>query len=400
MCPVFLLLPNLLPAQILPRSMNDAATPRLRTTGVHFLTESPAQRVAAEAAFHMLLARLGLSDAVRRSPAPDDEPSVSFSLRPELAATWLPDHDTTGLADRLKLDTTANTDDLEREILIAMLASPVAFPFPGMEELAAHVHIRRNIVLAGRKTALNFHTTEVDRPDDCWSYSEDDGFTVRPGHALIPALQKATQPDASGRLYSFSCYRATEYVILLAIAEELQQCNPPLLAALQQRWERRAIMSGKFHDVFLREYGTMEDPLPPRYYVPGDRLWFRNPDEHSSDVSGYEGSWVFYLGGGLFTNFWQREKPFTLTAKCVEIYHWRDATCTDAQGDLRIDESIVEARVKASLADPHETARILSLMMRMRDPKGVYVAGGCIDTSRECPRWVCAGTSDMVLPDT
>ncbi len=379
--------------------MNEATTPRLRTAGVHFITGSPTARATAETAFQTLLARLGLGDAVCHSSAPDDELAAGFCLRPELAAAWLPDHDTTGLADRLKLDTTASTDDLEREILIAMLASPVAFPFPGFDELVAHVHIRRNIVQAGRKTALAFHTTEVDRPEDCWSYSEDDGFTVRPGHALIPALQKATQPDASGRLYSFSCYRATEYVILLAIAEELQQCNPQLLAALQQRWERSAIMSGKFHDVFLREYGTMEDPLPPRYYVPGDRLWFRNPDEHSSDVSGYEGSWVFYLGGGLFTNFWKREKPFTLTAKCVEIYHWRDATYTDAHGHLRIDEDIVEAGVKASLADPQETARILSLMMRMRDPKGVYVAGGCIDTSRECPRWVCTGTADMVLPE-
>ncbi|WP_341909359.1 hypothetical protein [Polaromonas sp. YR568] len=380
--------------------MTEATTPRLRTAGVHFITGSPTARATAETAFQTLLARLGLGDAVCHSSAPDDELAAGFCLRPELATTWLPDHDTTGLAERLKLDTTASTDDLEREILIAMLASPVAFAFPGFDELVAHVHIRRNIVQAGRKTALAFHTTEVDRPEDCWTYSEDDGFTVRPGHALIPALQKATQPDASGRLYSFSCYRATEYVILLAIAEELQQCNPPLLAALQQRWERSAIMSGKFHDVFLREYGTMEDPLPPRYYVPGDRLWFRNPDEHSSDVSGYEGSWVFYLGGGLFTNFWKREKPFTLTAKCVEIYHWRDATYTDAQGHLRIDENIVEAGVKASLADPQETARILSLMMRMRDPKGVYVAGGCIDTSRECPRWVCTGTSDMVLPAT
>ncbi len=379
--------------------MNDAVTPRLRTAGVHLLTPALAARPGTHGGFTELLARLGLQDAVCPAAMPGDTAHTGLCLRPDLAAQWLPDHDTTGLAARLKLDTTASTDDLEREILIAMLASPAAFTFPSAGELAAHVRIRRNIVQAGRKTALAFHTTEVDRPEDCWTYSDDNGFTVRPGHALISALQKATQPDASGRLYSFSCYRATEYVILLAIAEELQQCNPPLLAALQQRWERRAIMSGRFHDVFLREYGTMDEPLPPRYYVPGDRLWFRNPDEHSSDVSGYEGSWVFYVGGGLFTNFWKRELPFTLTAKCVEIYHWRHATYTDTEGELRINEAIVEARVKATLADPDETRRVLALMMRWREPKGVYAEGGCIDTSREGPRWVCPGTSDVVLPE-
>lgn len=171
-----------------------------------------------------------------------------------------------------------------------------------------------------------------------------------------------------------------------------------MLAELQQQWERRAIASGQFHDVFLHEYGSMQAPLPPRYYVPGDRLWFRNPDAHSSDVSGYEGSWVFYLGGGLFTNFWKREQPYTLTAKCVELFHWRHATYRDAAGELRIDEDIVEERVKASMADPAEMAQILALMLRLREPQGVYQSGGCIDTSREYPRGVCPGSAELVLP--
>jgi hypothetical protein len=49
--------------------------------------------------------------------------------------------------------------------------------------------------------------------------------------------------------------------------------------------------------------------------------------------------------------------------------------------------------------DPVELNRILDLMMRLRDPSGVYADGGCIDTSREYPRCVCPGTSDIILPD-
>lgn len=369
--------------------------------GVHLHAATADALAAASYRFLVQLEQLGLQDAVETEEfAAQNSTGVvrRFRLSAGLAAIWAPGLDTLGLAERLQLDTLNSSDDLEREILLAMLLSPVAFEFPSHEELASAVHVRRNIVLAARKTALEFHTTEVNRPEDCWTYSEDDGFTVRPGYALIPALQKATQPEASGKLYSFSCYRATEYVILLAIAQELETCNPPLLAALQQRWERRAIMSGKFHDVFLREYGSMAQPLPPKYYVPGDRLWFRNPDEHSSDVSGYEGSWVFYIGNGLFTNFWKREQPYTLTAKCLELFHWRHATYTDEAGELRINEEIVEAGVKASGADPVEASRILDLMLRMREPKGVYQSGGCIDTSREYPRWMRPGTADMVLP--
>jgi len=258
--------------------------------------------------------------------------------------------------------------------------------------------MRRNIVLAARKTALAFYTAEADRPEDCWTHDDERGFTVRPGHALIAALQKATQPEASGKRYAFSCYRATEYVLLLAIAQELQLSNPALLAALQRQWEYRAIMSEAFRAVFLREHGSMEAPLPPGYYVPGDRVWFRNPDAHSSHATGYEGSWVLYLGGGLFTNFWTADPPYTLHSKCLEMFQWRHAAYTDSTGEVRINEDLVTARLKALAADPAQTAQILQQMLRLRDTQGVLQSGGCLDASREYPRRVCPGTADLVLP--
>ena len=321
-----------------------------------------------------------------------------FQLRSDLARIWAPELDTTSLHLHLKQGTAPSEYDLDREIVSSMLLSPLGFDFPSYAELAAAVRIRRNIVVAARKTTLAFGTAEADRPDDSWTYVDDKGFTVKAGCALIAALIKATQPEVSGRRYSFSCYRATEYVILLAIAQELERSNPPLLARLQHQWETRPIMSGQFHDVFLHEYGTMQAPLPPKYYVPGDRLWFRNPDAHSSDASGYEGSWVFYLGGGRFTNFWKQGQSFTLTDKCVEIFHWRHATFTDSEGELRINEDIVEQRVAQTLLDAALTAEVMQQMLRLRDAQGVYDKGGCIDATREAPRTVCPGTAAIVLP--
>lgn len=323
---------------------------------------------------------------------------IRFRLRSEFSDAWTPGCDTTQLCKKRDLDTRRNTSDLEREILLTMLVGPIAFEFPSYDELASAVRIRKNIVEAARKTALSFHTTEAERPADYWTYVEGRGFTLLPGKSLITALQKATQPDASGMLYSFSCYRATEYVTLLGVAQELAVCNPDLLSRLQRHWEYRAIMSGEFHEVFLREHGSMSNPLPLKYFVPGDRTWFRNPDDHSSDVTGYEGSWVMYLGGGLFTNFWKRDQPYTLTTKCLEMYHWRNATYRDQAGELQIDEKIVEKKVRDSVDDPAETRRILEKMLRYREPGGVYIDGGCIDTTREYLRWVCPTTSDLVLP--
>lgn len=350
-----------------------------------------------------LLARLGLPDllpvVIAERSALGTGASLSLRLRPEQVDAWAPGFNTLQLSRTLGLDTTGSVEDLTREIVVSMLMGPVAFEFPSLDELVSAVRIRINIVQAARKTTLAFCTSEAERPQDCWTYDEDWGFTVRPGVSLIRALEMATQPDLSGGLYSFSCYRASEYLILLGIAQEIACCNPPLYAQLQAMWARHPIKSGKFHDVFLHEQGSMDEPLPPYYFVPGDRTWFRNPDEPSADASGFEGSWVMYLGSGLFNNFWKRDQPYTLTEKCLEIYHWRHGLYRDAQGDERIDEALVARRVAESRQDPSEVARIVAHMARYREPRGVYTAaGGCIDTTREFARWVCPGTADLVLP--
>lgn len=342
---------------------------------------------------------LGLIDHVAANDL-TDKSGMAFRLNGATAREVIGNADEISLCDSIDLDPIGNPDDLEREILLAMMLSPVRFSFRSHDELASAVRIRKNIVTAAHQTALAFDTTAAaERPGDCWAYSEERGFTVLPGKSLIEALRKATQPEVSGNLYDFSCYRATEYVFLLGLAEELAACNPALLARLQKQWETRAIKSGEFHEVFLIEYGSMGNPLPPRFYVPGDRLWFRNPDDHSSDVKGYEGSWVFYLGGGLFSNFWKRNQPYTLTRKCLEIYHWRNGTYTNEAGELCMDEDQVEARVRESLANPGESAAILRLMMRWRDPQGVYANGGCIDTSREYARTICHNVAELALPN-
>lgn len=369
---------------------------RFAHSGGFFFPDSPAAR--PDAAWHRLqswLRGLGLDGCAVRAP---NGAGLHLHVPDDLARQWAPGCDTTALAHTLALDAAGNTSDLEREIALALMLGPAPAVFPSVDELVSAVRMRRYIAEAARLTELNFHTEAAERPPAFWRYGEDSGFTLMPGRRLIDALRAATQPDATGRLYSFSCYRATEYVILLGIAQELEQANPALLARLERQCEHRAIRSGEFHRVFLREHGSPQAPLPPRYYVPGDRAWFRNPEERSSDVTGYEGSWVIYLGGGLFANFWKRGRPYTLEAKCTEMFHWRHALRTDAHGALTVDEAEVERLVQQTAQRPHEAASILQTMLRLRGTQGPDGQGGCVDASRESPRWVRPGTLDLVLP--
>jgi hypothetical protein len=312
------------------------------------------------------------------------------------AHAWMPGFDTLSLADTLKLDVSHSEDDLLREIWLTLLNCPVLLEFPSVEELLVAVRIRRSIVRNAERTCLNFDLDAIERPQNCWRYSEETGFVLLPGSPLIDSLKKACQPEEGGPWYSFSCYRATEYVILLAIAEEAQNSHPELLRHLQKQWEKKAISSGRYHDVFMIEQGTLEKPVPIHYYVPGDRVWFRNPDPHSSDVPGFEGSWVFYLGGGMFANFWKRDRPFNLLTKCLEIHHWRDGAFTNEHGELKMDETKVEQLVAQTLESPEATARVFERMHRLRDAQGIYAEGGCMDATREAPRFVLAPHTDLL----
>jgi hypothetical protein len=167
------------------------------------------------------------------------------------------------------------SDSILHEIISAMLSSQELMIFPSYQELISAIHIRKNIVEAAQKTRLSFATTSAERPKDYWTYDSHTGFTILPEVSLKIALKKATQPGLLEQPYSFSCWRATEYIFLLALAQELETCNPQLLRSLQNQWQQCAIKSDAFNNAFLSHLGSAESPLPARFYIPGDRVWFR-----------------------------------------------------------------------------------------------------------------------------
>lgn len=365
--------------------------------GVHIKCPSREQAHETERDVRRRLTALGLHELIK-AVQPATPFDVAFALRTEEAERLTPGGDTLQLASLLQLDSRSSADDLEREILGAMLAAPVPFRFPSHAEFEASVRMRVSIVQAARKTRLQFETQTAERPPEFWRYDEDRGFVLLPGRSLIDGLREATQPTDPAHRYSFSCWRATEHIILLAIAQEAAAQHPELYLEISRQSELRALKASAFERVYLRDHGSAKEPLPVRYFVPGDRTWFRNPDPASADVTGFEGSFTFYLGAGEFANFWRDCVPFTLTTKCLTIYHWRQALVRDSQGELQIDEARVEALVRQSLLDSHETERILREMVQWQAHPECF-DGGCIEPSRKIPRHVCRRTAEIVLPD-
>ena len=269
------------------------------------------------------------------------------------------------------------------EIILAMALSPQTIPFKTIRDFKSALRMRRNAVDVASRTELSFDTDAITRPQAYWIYNKENGFLLRQGVSLAEGLERALCPDVSGSTYAFSCQRASEYLMLYAVVRELSKVNQAGLHAVEEQWRKRALMGDDFLFRFLEERGTRENPMPMRYYIPGDRIWFKNPDDHSSDIEGFEGSWVIYLGGGRFCNLWDRERPYALEEKCLEIYYWSQCVEVSLAGLPWMNEVAVNERVQLALSDPAIKNPILEKMMVYRDPAGVYADGGCIDLSRD-----------------
>jgi hypothetical protein len=264
-----------------------------------------------------------------------------------------------------------------------MALSPDVMYFGSEQELKSNLRMRCTVVQVASRTELNFDTSSITRPQAYWIYTKENGFLLRQGVSLADGLERALCPDVSGFTYAFSCQRASEYLILYAVVCELQKVNKTGLNDVEQQWRKRALTGDDFLFRFLGERGTRENPMPMRYYIPGDRIWFKNPDDHSSDLEGFEGSWVIYLGGGRFCNLWDRHRPYTLEEKCLEIYYWSQCVEVSPAGILWMNEAVVKEQVEKALHEQDLSGPILKKMMVYRDPTGVYAEGGCIDLSRD-----------------
>jgi len=297
--------------------------------------------------------------------------------------------DTSCLAVSLGLISEWSARDLTLETVLSMAVSPVIFDFSSLNELESNLRMRVSVACLARRTELNFDTSGLSRPEAYWSHVEGSGFILKEGASLIDGIERALCPDISGEHFSFSCQRATEYLMLHSLAIELSATNPAKLKEIELQWRKKALIADDFLNAFLLEIGSSAAPFPMRCYVPGDRVWFKNPDDFSSNVKGYEGSWVIYMGGGQFTNLWDRSSPYTLEAKCIEIYHWRHSVREDKLGTLEINEDLVKELVEQTLSSHVQVRNCIDAMLRYRDPQGVYEDGGCIDITRDTFRQVC-----------
>jgi hypothetical protein len=356
----------------------------LHTTGVAIKQAVHTDSSLVLARANAWLEKLGIHTLITASYSSNAEISHLHLTATARLQECCPDFDTSTIRS---LYTSSDPNDAQQgiaaEILLGMALSPQALVFHDVRELISNVRMRLHAVNIASRTELSFDTDAITRPQAFWIYTKENGFLLRQGVSLAEGIERALCPDVSGYTYSFSCQRASEYLMLYAVVSELLKVNKEALRATEAQWRKRALTGDDFLFRFLEERGTRDNPMPMRYYIPGDRIWFKNPDDRSSDIIGFEGSWVIYLGAGRFCNLWDRHRPYTLEEKCLEIYYWSQCVEVNSSGISWMNEAVVKERVQLALNDPAIKSPILQKMMVYRDPAGVYADGGCIDLSRD-----------------
>lgn len=324
-----------------------------------------------------------------------EKPFIRYKMNEKFLKKYAPQFDTLRLNQKLGLDP---VKDLEQEIIYSMLLSSEPFMYPTYEEFESALNIRINIVKNSEKSFLNFDCSEIDRPKEYWVFNEEKGgWLLKKDKSLLEALRKTITPPNDSKGYAFSCYRATEYVLLLSLVEELDKVNNNLYEKIENCFMNRVIKSKEFHETFLRDHGYDHKPLPILYFVPGDRVYFKNPDSKSSDVLGYEGSWMIYLGNNKFKNFWQTDNNFSLEDKLVEAYTYSLCTYEDENGKLQIDDPLTYVKLEEIKKNKKRYNKLVSRYMRYRDLGKEYKNGGGIDRYSEIFKYVHPETSDIII---
>ena len=110
--------------------------------------------------------------------------------------------------------------------------------------------------------------------------------------------------------------------------------------------------------------GTLLDRhfnVPHNNWVPGDWGWIMNPDHASSEVSGYEGANIVYIGRGLFVVYYDSDPDRTLDQALVRVYKWRDASLRQPITPELVEQLRKDPRHGGLLRDVRDFPKNISL---------------------------------------
>lgn len=132
------------------------------------------------------------------------------------------------------------------------------------------------------------------------------------------------------RKYSIGCLAAARLLMLQGILDYYNRVspNPEMLSFILEKIKKGGF---KLYDIDPDRHNPkgklliIEEKIPAKNIIPGDWLYFKNPDKISREKFGYEGSNVIYLGNNKFVDFYNSNNHgYTIEEKFHSVYQWRN----------------------------------------------------------------------------
>ncbi|WP_261177692.1 protein-glutamine gamma-glutamyltransferase [Anaerobacillus sp. CMMVII] len=159
--------------------------------------------------------------------------------------------------------------EVEGVIIQEMLNSPELFAYPSMNELRFEINIRKNIMESAKEMNASQVAFTIFENARCnptyWTLTNAGGFLLRPGvrpsDAILDIYQNST-------LYGFECATAIIIIYYQAILKSIG----------------RRRFDSIFQNIYLYSWHTEPeleiDFFYSDHFLPGDVVYFNNPDFH------------------------------------------------------------------------------------------------------------------------
>ena len=226
----------------------------------------------------------------------------------------------------------------KKEIVLALMHPGRKTEFSGkacnLEAFQDHVHVRQMIVAWAENLEWKF----PDGQSASWNRAYWIDGTLRPGKPLLDAM---TDFFINQEQCSVGCYTATKIVIIQGVLDYYARIKKDMV--MVEQIKKTLMRDGEvLVDIepdamwnFLRDIKqssqsavgkllTVQFDVAPYNFVPGDWVYFVNPDSETADLSGYEGSNSIYMGRARFDDFYNdNNHHYLYTEKLKEVYNWR-----------------------------------------------------------------------------
>lgn len=182
-------------------------------------------------------------------------------------------------------------NSLEHSILMQLASASVKIDYETKEELMFELNLRDQTVNAAKnlhRSGMNFAIFRKSRCNTAfWNRTAEGGFRLKSGVSPSEAIRDIFE---NGRKYGTECATAMVIVYYGALLSVLGQ------EKFDRIFPKIELMNWHHIDRLLREIGLMRK-YP--FYLPGDRLYFANPDVDPLTPE-WQGENVIDLNGKLY----------------------------------------------------------------------------------------------------